>query len=374
MQFTIKKSQFLNALNIASHGIGSKVSIPALMCFKIEVKDNNICITSSNGTITILTKVPFTMNDQTYVRDAVPGAILLNARILLDMVRKLEGEEVSITIVDEVNAKIEDGKSLYNLNCIDAEEYPDIILDEGMNPLTIKAIDLIRLTEQTAFAADKNFDKILQAINLKVENQKLIATATNTAIMSRKTLSLDEDVVGFSVNVPANTLLEVCKLLEGVSEVRFSALQRKCIFVFGNTLLSSSLVDGPYPNLPSRLFTQQHKTVLEVSASQILSTIDRVSLLASDHDSRIKLSMNPDRVKISCVSEQIGSCSEDLPAFQLNGDPLDIFINAIYLTQAIKAVGSEDVQICFNDFNTPFTIKNPRDDSIIEVLTPLRTR
>ena len=78
--------------------------------------------------------------------------------------------------------------------------------------------------------------------------------------------------------------------------------------------------------------------------------------------------------KLEYTGDQTGSGVERLAAVQYTGNRLDIAFNALFVTQAVKAVGSEDVTLCFTAEMKPFVVKNPNDESIVELITPMRTR
>jgi DNA polymerase-3 subunit beta len=210
------------------------------------------------------------------------------------------------------------------------------------------------------------------AINLKAEAGKLTATATDSARLSRKSIAVDP-ALRFSANIPARTLIDVTKLFEPGSEVDINASADKVILSFGTTLVSSRLISGDYP-VSSSIIPTNFNYFLEVNAQQLLSAVDRVSVLSTDRAAVVLLSMAQDSVEVSSSSDQTGSGAEKLTTIQFTGERLDIAFNAIFVSQAVRALGSEDVVLSFIGEMKPFVIKDPKDDSIVELITPMRTR
>lgn len=373
MRFTIAKAKFEKALNIASHAIGSRSANPFLMCFKLEVSAKGLEITSSNNDISIWTLIPIEENGGENIRSVIPGATLLDAKILSEIVHKFEGNEVSVDVVDDAIAKIDDGRAVFKLNCVKAEEYPDIDMERSGNSFTLDSAGLIQLVDQTAFAAlDKDTRPILTAINLKAEAGKLIATATDSARLSRKSTEVDS-TLRFIANIPAKTLEDIVKLLDGVKSVEISASSEKAVFSFANTLISCRLIAGEYP-VSNSIIPQNFSYFLEVNSQQLLNAIDRASILSTDRAPVVKLTMSEEKVEISSSSDQNGSAAEQLTTLQYSGERLEIAFNASFVSQAVRALGSEDVTMSFLGEMKPFVIKNPKDDSIVELITPMRTR
>lgn len=373
MRFTISKERLLKSLLIAAKAIGSKSANPTLLCYKIEMNAGGLEITSSNADISVWTSVPVTENGEEIIRNSSFGSILINAHILTEVVRKLGGEEVSVEIIDGVIAQLDDGKSFFRLNCMNADEYPDIDMEKPGLPFSVSGADLELLVDQTAFAAlDKDTRPVLTAINLRAEGGKLTATATDSARLSRKSVDIDEGL-RFSVNVPAKTLIDVTNLFDPGTDVEVSASGEKVVFAFGNTLVRSRLIGGDYPISPS-IVPQNFNHFLNANSRELLSAIDRVSVLSTDRSSIVRLSMSADGVSVSSSGDQIGNGSDPLNETEFSGEPLEISFNALFVSQAVRALGSEDVVFSFVGEMKPFVIKNPEDDSVIELVTPIRTR
>ncbi len=372
MRFTIERNEFLKGLTIASRAIGSKSTNPALLCFKLEITNKGLEITGSNSDIAIWTLIPVMKGDKEILRDLIPGAVLINAYTLTEFTRKGEGNELTIEVIDNT-ARITVGKLSANLVCMDGDEYPNISFEQNATPFTLPCSDLIQLVDQTSFAAlTKETRPVLTAVNLRAEGGKLTATATDSARLSRKFVSVDPDL-RFSSNVPAKTLSDVTKLLDPGSEVEISATSEKITFSFNNTIVSSRLIGENYP-VSGSIIPTSFNYFLEVNSQQLLSAIDRISILSQNVVPVVKLSMSEEEVEVSTANQQTGFGVEKLSTYSYNGDSLEIAFNAVFVSDAVKALGCEDVQISFVGEMKPFVIKNPKDDSVVELITPMRTR
>jgi DNA polymerase-3 subunit beta len=373
MRFTIDKNEFLKGLTMAGHAIGAKSASPILLCFKIELTSKGLEITAHNGETAVWTYVPYVVGDKETIRNGALGATCLNAHILTEIVRRCEGNELTVEIIDNVVAKLDDGKSSYKLNCINADEYPSINFEKTGNEFVLPCADLNKLIAQTGFAAlTKETRPILTAINLRADGGKLTATATDSARLSRKTIAVDPDL-RFNVNIAARTLSDISRMLEGCEEVEISATNDRAIFAFGQTLVFSPLIAGDYP-AGSAIIPTTFNYFLEVNSAQLLGAIDRVSVLSVVGAPVVELSMEEDNVEVFSKSDQTGSGTERLVTIQYTGERLRIAFNPTFVSQAVQALQCEDVLVSFIGEMKPFVIKNPKDDSVVEVITPMRTR
>ena len=372
MRFTIKREEFLKGLSIASRAVANKVAVPVLVNLKVELTENGLFITGSNYDLTIKTQVPYRFNGVEIIRNYKEGATLINAKLITEIVRKMESEEITLDVIDSTIATISDNRSEYKLNCVRPEEYPDLDLEANGTKVTLTREQFNSLVSQTAFAASlKEQRPILTAMNLEASNGLLTATATDSARMARKDIRISEDI-HFIANVPARMMVEVDHLLEGIDSVDIAFSDKKALFSLDRTIVASRLIAGDYPNTKNIVprVTNYH---LEVNANDLIKAIDRANILSKDRENVVDLSMSENGVEISAKSQQIGSAVEKIDLFKYDGGDLRVSFNCEFVIAAVKALNSEDVTFAFVGEMKPFIVKNASDDSVIQIVTPVRT-
>lgn len=374
MRFTIQREAFLKGLTIAGKAIGSKSPIPVMMNFKLTLTIEGLSILGSNNEITIKTLVPTMIGEEKLIFDPEYGSTLVSSKYLTDIVRKIEGDQIQFEVIDHTIVKIKDNRSNFKLNSIRPEEYPEIDLAEQGVTIKLEKKAFQTFVSQTAFAAStKEQRPILTAVNLQADNNALVATATDSARLARKEIYFDESY-SFSANIPAKTLMEVSKLIEteNVADMTLSVSETKVLFSFANTIVSSRLITGDYPQTKN-IVPKTFNYFLEVNAQEFISAMERVSLLLSEKENVVKLTMSDEAIEVSTKSSQVGSAVERLNVCQYNGDHLEVSFNAGYVIDAIKACGSEDVTLAFLGEMKPFVIRNDQDNTQIQLVTPMRT-
>ena len=374
MKFTIKREELLKALNIASRAVSSKVAVPVLKNLKLELDEKGLSIMGSDYDITIKTVIPYSIGDTEIIRNYKEGAALIGSRFITEITRKLESEEVTFDVIDTTIATISDSNntSQFTLDCIRPEEYPDLDLEPSGTKITLSRNDFSLLVSQTAFAASlKEQRPILTAMNLEAVNGILTATATDSARMARKTIQVPFDAE-FVSNVPAKMMVEVDHLIENQDSVEIAFSDKKALFTLGKTVIATRLVDGDYPNTKN-IVPRVTNYSLEVNASQFVKAIDRANILSLDRENVVDLSMSELGIEISSKSSQIGSAVEKIEMFKYEGAPLRISFNSEFVLAAIRALNCEDVTLAFVGEMKPFVVKNAQDDSIIQIVTPVRT-
>lgn len=372
MKFTIVREELLKGLNVASRAVASKNANPILNNLQIELDETGLYITGSNNDLTIRTMIPYSKDGREIITNYKEGATLINAKIITEIARKLDSVELSLDVIDSTIAIIRDERSEFKLNCIRAEEYPDLDLDPEGSALSLSNADFATLIDQTAFAAStKEQRPILTAVNLEALDGKLVATATDSARMARKVLEIDPSV-GFVANITARMLVEVKHLVENTPTIEISVSDKKALFSFGKTVVATRLLSGDYPNTKN-IIPRSLNYFLKVNAQDFIKSVERASLLSIERENVVNLSMSENSVEISSKSSQIGSANEKLHDFAYEGQRLEVSFNNDFVLAAIKALGSSEVTIAFVGEMKPFIIRNDEDDSIVQVVTPMRT-
>ena len=371
MRFTIEKEQFLKGLTIVSKAIPQKIELPILANVKINLTEKGLELTGSDNNMTIHTVVPYVVGEREVIRNYQYGGVLIGNKIFLEIIRHLEGNEITVELIDGAMLRIDDGKSNFTLNSINADEYPEIDLSPNGAVFEISAELFTSLVDQTAFAASTKENRpILTTVNLNAADGVLTAAATDTARLARKQIEIDPDV-RFVANIPAKKLSDIVKSFEGAKVVNIAISDKKALFSFENTIISTRLTNGEYPNIKG-IVPKNFNYYLEVNAREFLGAMERVSLLSAEHDGVVKITMSDEGVEMFSRSSSVGTAREKLSMFRFDGDRFDISFRASFVADAIRAIKSEDVTISFIGEMKPFVIRNAKDDSLDMLVTPLR--
>ena len=134
----------------------------------------------------------------------------------------------------------------------------------------------------------------------------------------------------------------------------------------------STVLEGSYPET-ARLIPQTFEYELTIDSRDMLNAIDRASFIKNEGISIIKLSMKEDEVIISSRSQEVGSSTEKLSVLSYTGAPLEISFSGRYVFEAIRALSATTISIQFSGEMKPFIIRNQRDQSILQLVLPVRT-
>lgn len=368
MNFKIKRIKLLNALSKVTKAVSVRSPLPVLTGIKFDLLEDKLVLTGSDSDITIQTSIP--QDDDLEIIEV--GSVVLSARFILEIVRKIDSEEISIEIIDGLLTRIKGSNSEFNLNGTSSIDYPRIDLSKSGVNLLLNSITLKNIINQTKFAtSDKETKPILTGINFRAKDNKLECVATDSYRLAKKTIQLEKDV-SFNITIPQKSLDEIAKIIEKDEIIDLYISERKVLFVFDQNIIQTRLIDGSYPDV-SRLIPSEFGYELAIDTSYLLNAIDRVSLLSSEQNNIIKLDMSNEEVILSSSMQEIGSVEENLSSSFYKGEALGISFSSKYVSDAIKSFSNTKVKILLTGEMKPFIIKDIDNDELIQLVLPVRT-
>lgn len=373
MKFTIKRNEFLKAVTQTSKFIPTTSPNPILLDLALVVNEEGLILYGGNGEVFSEAFIPFVLNDKEIIRDYKEGSILINAKILNEIVKTVDGDEITLEIVEDGLAKLEnDNNTKYSLTVTRFEEYPDCSFEETGTKIVIDAKKFQEAVNQVSFAASQKNTRVqLKAVNFENNGTNLVFIATDGSRLAKKELPSDCQNL-FSINIDAKTLSEAARTLENEKEIEIYVSDKKILFKYANSKIITNLIGGDYPNVKN-IIPKTYYYYLEVNANDFLSAINSVAMLTLDRENIVKVTMVEGNVVVSSKSQLSGSGEKILSLFRYTGERLEISFNYHYVVDAIKALGSQDVLISFVGEMKPFTITDKNDTSNVHLITPVRT-
>ena len=378
MKFTINRPAFINQLNNVLRAISSKTTIPILTGLKMVVTDHSVILTGSDADITIESTLD--ASDSSYgLSIEEPGAIVLPARFFNEVIKKLPDKQATIEVFNGLQVRITSGTAEFTINGQDANNYPHLPEVESENTVELASDMLREVIDQTRIAVSKQESRpILTGIHVTLNNGILTAVATDSHRLAQRKVELPETADrDFDIVLPGASMTELAKMIVDEKDgVKMQITENQALFIFGNTHFYSRLLEGNYPET-SRLIPESSDTRLEITASDLLASIERASLLS--HESRnnvVKLSVNPENkiATVSGTSADVGNVEEEINADQIVGNPLEISFNPDYMRDALKSFGQTKILISFTTALRPLTLVPTEEKAnFVQLITPVRT-
>ena len=301
------------------------------------------------------------------------GAIVLNARLLCDILRRLPGETVSIEADARLQCTIRCGEVEYQLVGNDAKEYPELPTVSEEVPVIIDSETLEKMVKQTIFAVSTNDTKVVHTgIKFEVSENTLKLIAVDGFRLAIRTEAINYTGEPLSFVVPAKTLSEVIKLIDEAEVVALKVAARHIVFEVGAYALISRLLDGEFLDYNAAI-PKAHSTEVEVDTKTIISAIDRMSLMISDRvKSPLRCIFDENVIRMS-TSTTIGAANDKVPA-KIDGNRVEIGFNNRFLLDAFRACDLDTVKVTLNGPLSPITVVPVEGDSFLFLVLPVRLR
>ena len=378
MQFTIQQNKLVDAVNDVMKAVSSRTTIPILTGIKLTATHDGVTLTGSDSDISIESFIPAEEEGHQHVDILRTGSIVLQAKFFSEIVKKLPKETVDIEVHDNLSTKIVSGSAEFNLIGLDPEEYPQLPQISDNHAFQMP-IDLLKqMTRQTVFAVSTSETRpVLTGVNWRIEDGELICVATDSHRLAMRKAPIESGEISniTSVVIPGKSLNELNKILEDTNDlIDIVITDNQILFKTKYLLFFSRLLEGNYPDT-SRLIPTDYKTEVIITAKDFLQAIDRASLLAKEgRNNVVKLTtFDNNSVQISTTLPEVGKVEEDVNCESLIGEELKISFSAKYMMDALKALDSTDIKISFTGAMRPFLIRPIENDSILQLILPVRT-
>jgi DNA polymerase-3 subunit beta len=109
-----------------------------------------------------------------------------------------------------------------------------------------------------------------------------------------------------------------------------------------------------------------------MNKEDLIRAIDRTVFIKNDNMTINRLQCSEDEVVLTNKSQEIGESIENLAA-EFKGEPLDISFSGIYVMEAIRNLKGSNLKISFTGEMKPFILSTAEDDTIIQLVLPVRT-
>ncbi len=370
MKFQCERSILLNAVTIASRTVAVKSTLSALEGLLFETERDDLVITGYNLKTGIRTKVSADIREE--------GRLVLNAKLLADIIRKLPEGQVTVSSNPDMLVKLTCGMSYFEIIGTAADDFPELPAVEVENSFRIAEGKLQSMISQTLFAISTNDIRPVHTGSLfEIENSRLTVVSVDGYRLALRRENLQEEALRpCSFVVPGAALTEAEKVSRPDSEElsRISLGSKHIMFSIGDTEIISRRLEGE--------FLDYHKSIPSVHSIDVyadrrvlLNVFERVSLMISEkYKSPVRCCFDDGILKLATATA-IGKATDECD-IQGDGKHLEIGFNNRYMLDALRAAPGDRVNIQLTNAIGPAIIcpEKPEDDSYLYLILPVRIR
>ena len=369
MKFNVNQQDLQQALNYCQGVIEKRSTLAILSNILLDASNSKLSITATDLDLIFI-------HELNNVEILEEGKTTTTSSIMYDIIRKFNsGKKINLSMTDTSKLLVESEKSIFNLNCISAAEFPLTDENFNQNEFIIKSKQLLKLLNKCKFSVSNDETRhYLSGIYLhqtEVEEKNyLTAVATDSHRMSISKIRLEDKIDFDPIILPKKTIFQLCSLLDSYDgDVKVSNMKSKIKFELNNSILISKLIDGKFPNY-IQVIPKNNQKKLEIDLKLFLNSVDRVASVSLDKKDGVKFNLSKDTLNLSVNNTNSGDGKETL-IVKFDHD-LEISFNSRYLIDVASQLDGDRVEIFFNDTGSPALIKDPGDFDSIFVVMPMK--
>lgn len=367
LNLLVDHKTLLMGLNTVASALPPKTSLPSLSNILLETEGEKLRLAATDLDTTVVCWIPATISSQ--------GAIALPGKKLLEIVRELDGTDVSISTSGS-RTSISCDKSSFTLPGSSRDSYPSLPsagAEENRIELPLSALKEAIKRTSYAVAGASEIRASLTGSLWQFTPDGLVMVATDGHRLARvklPALNADSEMEAIIAPKALNLLLrltttETVSMYFQGSQISFHA---------DETSVYSRVIEGPYPPY-EKVIPSGNKIELMLNRNDLLGALKRMSIIANPATHQIMFTVEHNRVILQAENTDAGEAREDIEAVYTD-DPLQIAFNGNLVMDILRSMAAEDIRISMQDSSTAVIITEvePEDDSMdyLTLVMPVR--
>ncbi|MGG1531534.1 DNA polymerase III subunit beta [Brevibacillus agri] len=367
----IKDSECLVAdLSKAYRAVAKQATIPILTGFHLQFTGESLTITGSDTDNTIQ------ITEENNCSSSKPCAIVVPARIFLDIVRKLPAGEIQLKMgANEIS--ISAGKSTFEIKTMEADEYPSFPFDDSGVCVEVQASDLTKGLRLEYACAVSTTRPTLQGIHIFGKEKTVTFVATDAHRLGTWTVQLEQEISLPKMILPARAAEEMIKLVEDATDkVTIHCTENTLRMSHQNVTYVSRLISGTYPDT-SRVIPTNFSTTFVANRDELVKVLERVSIVSKEGKTNMcRLQVIPSAMPsllISASQEGMGKVQEEVFISDLEGEMFEMKFSTKYLLDALRHMNVKEVMFHASGVNAPLIIRPTGNEPGFALILPVRS-
>lgn len=346
--------------------VSTKSSIPAIEGILLQAEENLLTLTGYDLEVGIITSMEARVEEK--------GSIILNAKILCDILRSLPFETVRIEVDERLTCRIKSGDAEFSLIGISAAEYPELPSVESGFPIVMDSECIKDMIRKTIFATAENDIKVVHTgVRFEIRDRKIRLIAVDGFRLAIRNEEIDYEGEEKIFVAPKKTLNEVVKLAGNeVETVSMNVGKRFIVFEIGDYRIVSRLLEGEFLNYQAAISGNITGNI-RVNTRMLINSIERTSLIITDRaKSPIRCIFDNEMIRISSTTA-LGTANDKVPCSG-EGEKMEIGFNNRYLLDALRVCDADEVVLQLGSPILPILITPTQGDNFLFLVLPVRLK
>ena len=338
MKFQADREVLSDAVSFLVRLLSPRPQLPQLSGVMIEATKDEVVLSIFDYEVAARVKIAAAVE--------APGEVLVQARLLSEIVSKLPASSVSL-VIDETRLQVTSGSSKFSLSSMATTDYPDTPeFPEATGK--VSASEFTNSVAKVASAASREeVTPVLTAVMIQADAKNLTMVATDRFRVAVKSLPWTGKALDRDVLIPARVLNEIAKTFshEGDLELAFGETEKEMIgFSSGNKTVSTATIKGKYPAV-LQLFPEDTENFAVLNNQELLDATRRVALVV-DREKPLRYKFSEGELSLESIGSDVADASEQI-ACSLKGGETLVSLRPQFLSDALAGLDAETVKIGF---------------------------
>jgi DNA polymerase-3 subunit beta len=355
MKVICDRAALVESLNLVGGVVVSRTPKPALLCVKVTASDDALTLMATDQEVAIRL-----ISSRVEVQET--GEALIPADKFGQIVRESVDPTLTLT-TDKNEAHITGQDSRFKIYGQPVENFPPIPEFAGDADFELSANQLHRLIAMTIFATAKENSRY--AINgVLVERQKnkltVVATDGHRLALAKGTCKSNQDDDRSAI-VPTKALHLLLRLFEGEAQtVKVKIDHGQIHFASDHAVLSCNLVEGNFPPYDDVIPRDGDKKAT-LATDVLTSAVRRAALLTNEESKGVRMAFADSKLTMTSRAPEMGEAEINVDVAEYAGEDIAIGFNPIYVLDALKVIGDNQVHLDFKAPNKPGILRAGAD-------------
>jgi DNA polymerase III subunit beta len=366
MKFRCDKNVILKEISIAQDIVSSRNALSILSNVLLEADNNSLTIKATDLKVGFETVIPVDLEEA--------GSTTIYCDKFLGIIKSLPNGTITFEQVNNEKMVIhtDDGNISFQLNTIDADKFPELLAVEENSYFELPQKMFMEMISHTIFSiSDDETRYFMNGVFMEREDNNLVMVGTDGRRLSYIGRVFEGSLPDFSgIIVPPKILQLIKKLASGEGNIQIAVIDKSIFVRFDNQKISSSLIDGQFPNYRKVIPENQDNRVV-ISKSDLSSALRRVSILAEHKSKKIFLTVEANQIVLKSEESDVGTAKE-IVSCSYDGPETTFALNYTYLIEPLNVIDEDNILLLFTEKNRAVTLQSDPEKDYLHVVMPMQ--
>lgn len=369
MKFTFDRNSMINEISIAQEIISTKSAVSILSNVLFIAQNNTLTIKATDIKVNFETKIPVEIEEEgstTVFCDKFLGILsgLDEGEIVFDLQQK---DNQTIALIRHSTKKIK-----FQLKCTSQDKFPEFPVAEEVPFFEIPSKDIKKMIGQTSFAVSIDETRyFMNGVFFEKRDNKLILVSTDGRRLAYASKEFPEGIADFpSAIVHPKVLNIVARHLSDEGSISIAIVDKMIFFRFQNYELSSTLIDGKFPNY-MRVIPESQINNFKVQKKDLQEALKRTAIMVDKRAGRIYFNICPGVLRLTSQESDSGDAEVEIPC-QFAGDEITIAMNFKYIDEPLRVMDTDTIKFEFSgELKAVTMLPDPAED-YFHIIMPMQ--